>query len=327
LQQGQKIRKWEERARVGIYLGPSLQHAKSVALVLLLFTGNVSPQYHVQFDDLFETVTKENEQYIPKLEWQVKAHFQKAARNSKAPTISVTTPDISILPLQIQPPAPQLTSEFEQFIVDQPLPEPEFEHAITEPVVELEAPLQEQQQEQIQQPVRCSTRQRRAPAHFADYIPHSQVSFQALLEPEPDPVDRQLQAFITSSDPDVMYLWQAMREPDWPQFQAAMQHEIEDHKNNGHWEIVLRSTIPKPTVWYMKHKRRIITREVYQWKAHLTIDGSKQQYGLHYDQTYSPVVTWATTCFFLIHSILHSWYSHQLDFLLAYMQAPVEREL
>jgi hypothetical protein len=77
LQQGQKIRKWEERARIGVYLGQSPQHARSVALVLSLSTGNVSPQYHVQFDDLFETVTKENEQYLPKSEWQYKTHFVK----------------------------------------------------------------------------------------------------------------------------------------------------------------------------------------------------------------------------------------------------------
>jgi len=129
-----------------------------------------------------------------------------------------------------------------------------------------------------------------------------------------------------------MYLWQAIREPDWPQFQAVMQHEIEDHQNNGHWEIVLCSAIPKhtpllPTVGSMKRKRCITTREVYKWKAHLTIDGSKQCYGLHYDKTYSPVVTWATTRFFLIQSVLHSRYSHQLDFLLAYTHAPMEHEL
>jgi hypothetical protein len=54
LQQGQMIRKWEERARIGIYLGSSPQHAKSVALVLSLSTRNVSPQYHVQFNNLFK---------------------------------------------------------------------------------------------------------------------------------------------------------------------------------------------------------------------------------------------------------------------------------
>jgi len=127
LQQGQRIRKWEERARIGIYLGPSPQHAKSVALVLSLSTGNVSPQYHVLFDDLFETVTKENAQYLPKSEWQVKAHFQRARRTKEA----LMTPDVSILPPTIRPPAPPpvvtpiLTPEIKQVFLDQPILEPE----------------------------------------------------------------------------------------------------------------------------------------------------------------------------------------------------------
>jgi len=37
-----------------------------------------------------------------------------------------------------------MTPELEQFIVDQPLPEPEFKPTVVEPVVELEAPLHEQ---------------------------------------------------------------------------------------------------------------------------------------------------------------------------------------
>jgi aspartate/glutamate racemase len=67
------------------------------------------------------------------------------------------------------------------------------------------------------------------------------------MEPQPDIIDQQLKAFITSSDPDIMHLWQAMKELDWPQFKAAIKHEIEEHQNNGHWEIVLCSSIPKST--------------------------------------------------------------------------------
>ena len=48
--------KWEDRARVGIYLGRSPQHARSVALVLNPETGLVSPQFHVRFDPSFDTV-------------------------------------------------------------------------------------------------------------------------------------------------------------------------------------------------------------------------------------------------------------------------------
>jgi hypothetical protein len=77
----------------------------------------------------------------------------------------------------------------------------------------------------------------------------------------------------------------------------------------------------------MKRKRRIATREVYKWKARLNVDSSKQKPGVHFDETYFPVVAWPTTCFFLIQALINKWKTKQLDFVLAYLQAPVEREL
>jgi hypothetical protein len=56
LQLGRKISKWDARARVGIYLGKSPQHRRNVSLVLKTNSGMVSPQYHLLFDDTFETV-------------------------------------------------------------------------------------------------------------------------------------------------------------------------------------------------------------------------------------------------------------------------------
>ena len=50
-----KAKKWAVRSVLGIYLGPSPQHAGSVSLVLSLTTGNASAQYHVGHDDFFET--------------------------------------------------------------------------------------------------------------------------------------------------------------------------------------------------------------------------------------------------------------------------------
>jgi hypothetical protein len=44
-----------------------------------------------------------------------------------------------------------------------------------------------------------------------------------------------------------MYLWQAKKQMDWPQFKAAMQKEIEDHTENENWEIfprILQSSLP-----------------------------------------------------------------------------------
>ena len=53
---GGKIPKWKPRSRRGQYMGTSPVHAETIALVRNLKTGYISPQYHVVFDDSFETV-------------------------------------------------------------------------------------------------------------------------------------------------------------------------------------------------------------------------------------------------------------------------------
>ena len=71
LQSGKPFHKWDERARVGIYLGRSPQHSRNVALVLDRKTGLVSPQFHVVFDSEFHTVKTDNFSS----RWQHKAGF------------------------------------------------------------------------------------------------------------------------------------------------------------------------------------------------------------------------------------------------------------
>ena len=56
LQSGQGMSKWKQCVRLGIYLGPSPSQSRMVALVLNPRTGHVSPQFHVKFDDFFESV-------------------------------------------------------------------------------------------------------------------------------------------------------------------------------------------------------------------------------------------------------------------------------
>ena len=56
LQDGKKIPKWNPRARLGLFLGFSDLHSSQVPMVLNVETGKVSPQFHVIFDDKFETV-------------------------------------------------------------------------------------------------------------------------------------------------------------------------------------------------------------------------------------------------------------------------------
>lgn len=89
-------------------------------------------------------------------------------------------------------------------------------------------------------------------------------------------------AFAASSDPDVLYLNEALKAPDRKEFIQAMVKEIQSHVDKGNWLIVNRSDIPDgktvvPAVWAMRRKRDIETQDVYKWKARINFHGGKQK--------------------------------------------------
>ena len=57
LQEGNNLPKWSKRAEIGVYVGHSHQYAGSVPLIWNPKTKLVSPQFHVVFDERFETVS------------------------------------------------------------------------------------------------------------------------------------------------------------------------------------------------------------------------------------------------------------------------------
>jgi hypothetical protein len=306
---GKKLPKWDDRTRVAIYLKKSPNHARSVSLVLSLSTGMVSPQYHCQFDDLFETVSGKGVQSIPESKWQVKAHFvsdgveESAMQAPKLPAVltQVTAPT---RPEPIQ----GAEQPAEALQVQQEAPQPP--RPIAEP------------------PTRTrSGREVRKPQRHSEFL-----AYQAINEwhEEDEQEDKHpLMTYKATADPDTMYLHEAMRQPDRAEFLKAMEKEMADHM--PHWELVLRSSVPKgvkvfSSVWQMKRKRRIETQEIYKRKARLNFNGSTMVQGEHYDESYAPVVTWPATRYFLAQSILRGWKTRQMDFVLAYTQAGVERD-
>ena len=56
LQGGKKLPKWAPHSRRAQYLGTSPLHASTVDLVSNLSTWIISPQFHLIYDDYFETV-------------------------------------------------------------------------------------------------------------------------------------------------------------------------------------------------------------------------------------------------------------------------------
>jgi hypothetical protein len=92
LASGKKINKWLPRAHLGIYLGMSPRHARSVALVLNPETGLVSPQFHLKFDDTWETVRGSTDKDLGK--WRHKAGLHRIQSNQ----ITFTRPKTPVIP-------------------------------------------------------------------------------------------------------------------------------------------------------------------------------------------------------------------------------------
>eukprot|EP00957_Ditylum_brightwellii_P161074 12263570-Ditylum_brightwellii.AAC.1 len=90
-------------------------------------------------------------------------------------------------------------------------------------------------------------------------------------------------AFAAKHDPDTMYFHQAIKQPDAPHFVEAIVKEIKGHIERGHWQLIPIEDVPKgtkilDTVWAMKQKRNIKTRQVTKYKARLNVHGGQQQY-------------------------------------------------
>ena len=91
LQSGQVSPKWKRRSRLGVYLGPSTSHARSVALVINPRTGHVSPQFHVKFDNFFETVQdKSTNMDAPEPEWKYLSGFAVKKGPTEPPGREIT---------------------------------------------------------------------------------------------------------------------------------------------------------------------------------------------------------------------------------------------
>jgi hypothetical protein len=367
LQEGQSIPKWDEKARIGIYLGMSPRHSRKVALVLNLQTGHVSPQFHVVFDDLFETLRPSAGNMAPKSEWQTQTGFvhvgkQKKSRAQRARPTKYDAPAMGIIPdseMGINEP----TASEESVPMDEAVDEPEsadWDETWTSnnqqapddvladvnptevPPIPAQAPTHTTFGERAQQSLNWmktrSGRISKPTTRWAESMTQQQQGIVSLhvawevfhdggydiQDDMEDPI-----AFTASTNPDIMYLDQALKEPDSKQFQQAMLDEVQSHTDNGHWEVIWIWQVPEgekilPSVWAMRRKRRIATGEAYRWKARLNLHGGKQEYGLNYWETYSPVIAWTTVRLFLILTLLNGWSSRQVDFVLAFPQADVE---
>jgi hypothetical protein len=129
-----------------------------------------------------------------------------------------------------------------------------------------------------------------------------------------------------------MYYDQAMRAPDKHNYVEAIVKELNDHITSNHWVLIPRSQVPKGIkvldyVWSMKRKRDIKTQKVYKHKTRLNLHSGQQEFTVDFFETFSPVVNWFLFRLIFILSLLSGWSTKQVDFVLAYPQAPIQFDM
>ncbi len=135
--------------------------------------------------------------------------------------------------------------------------------------------------------------------------------------------------YSTAKTANESYTFKEMlAQDDREQFVTAMQKEIDDHEKRNHWDIVLRSSMPKEmktimAIWSFKRKR-FPDGTLNKHKARLCAHGGQQQWGVNYWETYAPVVNWISVRFLLIISELAGLETQALDFVLAFPQADLD---
>ena len=133
-------------------------------------------------------------------------------------------------------------------------------------------------------------------------------------------------------NPDILRLHEAMKAKDQKEFKTAMEKEVNDQIANGNFTIIPCSEVPKgfrvfPGVWPLVCKRDIQTREIKKYKAHLAFDGSRMREGEDYDITYAPVASWMSIHLLLTFVVAFGWHTQQVDYVAAYTQAPIDRDM
>jgi hypothetical protein len=139
-------------------------------------------------------------------------------------------------------------------------------------------------------------------------------------------------AFFAEMMGDVMNLHQALRQPDSKEFVEAVIKEVNGHVDNDHWKLIPRTEVPEgtkviPSVWAMQRKRDLTTGKVTKHNERLNLHGRKQEFGTNYYETYAPVVTWFAIQLLIVFGILFDWALCQVDFVMAYPQAPIKMDM
>ncbi|KAF7334060.1 Retrovirus-related Pol polyprotein from transposon TNT 1-94 [Mycena venus] len=130
-------------------------------------------------------------------------------------------------------------------------------------------------------------------------------------------------AMVTENVP--LTLRQAITGPDADRWKAAARSEFSQLDKLNTWDIV---EAPVGAKVIRNHCVLVIKKDAYnqinKYKVRLVANGRTQIHGIHYTETYAPVVRHATLRVLLTFGAVRDWEIHQADVKNAYLNAPID---
>ena len=359
LQSGVMKAKWDPRARLGVYLGHSPCHAGTVALVLNPRTLHVSPQFHVAFDDAFKTVPYLASSDTPPNWVEIVAASERVSKDD----YDLAKLWLSSNSVNDHLPNQEGDSDASNGISDSEGAKSSYKDALTssegdpknmstllQPTLPDLNALSSRRSSRIPQPSRKAMESHDSAVRNMFNVANATTTIDA-----PDVPVGGLKAFVThfhnmnllfdgtinnchhmvlatlAPQNDVYSLSQMLKLKDIKEFVLAMLKEINDYESRDHWELVLRKDLPAGaktilSVWAFKRKRHP-DGQVYKHKARLNAHGGMQRWGVDYWETYAPVVNWISIRLLLILTVVHKLETKSIDFVLAFPQAELKRNV
>ena len=282
------IPKWNPLARLGVNLGPSPNHARSVSLILNLTTGLVSPKFHINRNEIFETVRPAATNETTTSLWKRLSGFTRGKMKIPEGGQSNVIDEFQQLhtTTEINPINPNIPAEND---LSRNLHEDEIAIVVTN-TGELEIQPPDMIIPTLSTGTRRSTRQQTPTQAFLNNVSQEHLIFSAFLDKgytEDYLIQESMEnpvAFKALTDLDTLYYQEAMAASDTDNFVEAIIKEVNTQCERDHWELILKENIPNnknilDSVWAMKEKRDIKTRKVCKWKARLNIHGGQQELG------------------------------------------------
>ncbi len=181
-------------------------------------------------------------------------------------------------------------------------------------------------------PVRQSGRIVKMPAKFDEYdttgMPnlkgnygneseHTKLMYMALSAAE-----------VTEYRSDPKTVNEALNRPDSDKWKSAIAEAIEAHKKNETWEVVDKPN-HKNVVdckWVLKIKYNH-DGSIERYKARLVAKGYSQIPGIDFNETFSPVVRYASLRILIAFATLNDWEIDQMDAVMAFVQGDLDEEI